>query len=527
MIGKIPGGRARTAVIVCTVALTAGAGFISSPAAAGSRSQDRPRVLRVGTWRSHRGQFGSIQDAVTAARPGDWILVGPGVYHEQADRSGVEGDEAGAGVLITKRGLHLRGMDRNRVIVDGTQPGSPSCDPAATSQDLGPDRADGRGRGRNGIEVLEVDGVSIENLTVCNFLRAAGGGNEIWFNGGDGSGTTNMGGFRGAYLSATSTFYAGPDQPTAQYGLFASNVHGPGRFVHTYAANMADASYYVGACPDCNTTISDAHAQNSALGYSGTNAGGRLVIEHSEWDQNKSGIVTNSQNNDDAPSPQDGACPRERSRSCTVFRDNNVHDNNNPNVPASGTAALGPVGTGIVIAGGRNDQVSQNRVVNNGAWGVLVVPYPDTDTPPPIAHCEGGTASPGLCFYDAWGNETTGNLFDHNGFFGNETNGDLADLSAQHDPGNCWHANRSRRGAVTSAPDHLEQSHARCGIPNAGADLASPLSTQVICDTEVAGPCPDQPGRHYPRATGVQMLPMARQVSMPDPCVGVPQNPWC
>src|SRR5437764_5218433 len=101
--------------------------------------------------------------------------------------------------------------------------------------------------------------------------------------------------------------------------------------VHTYASNMGDASYYVGACPDCNTVVTDAHAQNSALGYSGTNAGGHLVIEHSEWDHNKTGISTNSQNNDDAPSPQSGACPGSPGRSCTVFRSNWIHDNNNPN----------------------------------------------------------------------------------------------------------------------------------------------------------------------------------------------------
>src|SRR5207247_9301930 len=59
-------------------------------------------------------------------------------------------------------------------------------------------------------------------------------------------------------------------------------------------------------------------------------------------------------------------------------------------LPRSGTAALGPVGTGIVLAGGRHDTVIGNRIRNQGAWGVLVVPYPDTGPPPPIAHCEGG-----------------------------------------------------------------------------------------------------------------------------------------
>jgi hypothetical protein len=527
MVAGRPRWRTVQVGLGCLVVLTAAAVAFPSVSGASSAPPSQGRVLRVGSWRGRPGEFSSIQAAVGTARPGDWILVGPGAYHEQADRAGVEGDKAGAGVLITKPDIHLRGMDRTRVVVDGTKAGSPPCDAAAANQDVGPDRGDGQARGRNGIEVLEVNGVTVENLTVCNFLAGASGGNEVWFNGGDGSGTTNMGAFRGAYLSASSTFYGGSDAPMAQYGLFASNAHGPGRFDHTYAANMADASYYVGACPDCNTTISDAHAQNSALGYSGTNSGGRLTLERSEWDGNKAGIVTNSQNNDDAPSPQDGACPGRRSRPCTVFRDNNVHDNNNPNVPQSGTAALGPVGTGVVIAGGRDDQVQANRVTNNGAWGILIVPFPDTDTPPPIAHCEGGTASPGLCFFDAWGNKIAGNQLDRNGSFANETNGDLADLSARHDPGNCWHANRSRSGNVTTAPEGLQRTNARCAVPNAGADLSSALAQQVICNTEVAGPCPDQPGRHYPRATAVQMIPLPRQRTMPDPCADVPANPWC
>ena len=38
------------------------------------------RVLRVGTFHGIRGQYTSIQTAVNAAAPGDWILVAPGDY---------------------------------------------------------------------------------------------------------------------------------------------------------------------------------------------------------------------------------------------------------------------------------------------------------------------------------------------------------------------------------------------------------------------------------------------------------------
>src|SRR5262249_55204478 len=154
-----------------------------------------------------------------------------------------------------------------------------------------------------GIEVFKADGVTIENLTVCNFLASAGGdnGNQVWWNGGDGSGTIGLGSLRGEYLTASSTYFKDANSAMAQYGIFTSNEEGPGLLTHTYSSNMGDSSYYVGACTDCRVVLTDAHAQNSALGFSGTNAGGHLIIEHSEWDHNRAGVVPNSLNNSDAP----------------------------------------------------------------------------------------------------------------------------------------------------------------------------------------------------------------------------------
>ena len=50
-------------------------------------------------------------------------------------------------------------------------------------------------------------------------------------------------------------------------------------------------------------------SEGNDLGYSGSNSGGHLVIENSEFNNNEEGVATQSQNNDDAPSPQDGLCP--------------------------------------------------------------------------------------------------------------------------------------------------------------------------------------------------------------------------
>ncbi|MGZ4676022.1 MAG: hypothetical protein ACXVJ7_01585 [Acidimicrobiia bacterium] len=528
----------RRVLTVLSVVAVAGVTLVTGTAAA--RPERRPRVLLVGSYRGRAGDYTDIQSAVDAARPGDWVLVGPGDYHERADyREDGSADEAGGAVLITTPGVHLRGMDRNRVVVDGTKPGAPQCSSAPADQDQGPRNAVDAPVGRNGVFVSKVDGVSVENLTACNFLSGNGGGNQIWFNGGDGSGTIGMGSYSGAYLSATSSYFE-PNHPKGEYGIFVSNAKGPGVIDQTYASNMADSSYYIGACADCQSLLAHAHAQNSALGYSGTNSGGRLVIAASEFDHNKTGISTNSQNNDDAPSPQDGACPAGVTGSaaigsCTYFLGNFIHDNNDPNVPASGSADLGPVGTGMVIAGGRHDSVVFNRFEHNGAWAMLAVPFPDTDQhPPPIADCNGGVLDPGdllgtlgvKCFFDDFANEIAGNAFVDNGFFGNETNGDIADLSGQHDVGNCWHDNSDPAG-LSAAPVDLATTHATCGVPNAGADLLSPLSLQVICDTQAFGTCDPTPGMTYPRQTAVELAPLTPQPTMPNPCAGVPNNRWC
>src|SRR5256885_13109750 len=152
---------------------------------------------------------------------------------------------------------------------------------------------------------------------------------------------------------------------------------------------MGDAAIYVGACPNCNATLDDVHAQYSALGYSGTNSGGTLVVKNSEWDHNKSGFVSNSQNNDDKPSPQDGKCFGGKKGplgdgNCWIFEHNYVHDNNDANVPGAGQGLAGssPVGSGIVLAGTRDDILYKNRIEHNGSWGVLVADLPDQEDDP-------------------------------------------------------------------------------------------------------------------------------------------------
>lgn len=470
-------------------------------------------------------QYTTVQAAVDAAKPGDWILIWPGVYHEN-------NPAWHAGVWVGTPNLHIRGMNRNGVIIDGSNsvpahpcPASPALQNTAT--------------GRDGI-LIQASGVSVENLTVCNYLAAGGhGGNEIWWNGGDGTGKIGMGSFRGAYLTATATFHpafvkGAPSPNFAQYGIFVSNSRGPGVITRSYAANMADSAYYVGACQRvCNTVLSHDVAANSALGYSGTNAGGRLIIENSLFTGNRAGIVPNSLNNSDAPPPQDGRCPNSSTRSCTFIQHNLVIANNNPNVPLSGYSAA--IGTGIEISGGKYDTVRGNLIKDQGSWGVLLHDYPDTEKPPSVSHCQGGIMTTFLggkaCDFPSRGNKVYGNTFVHVGFYGKPTNSDLATiglLAKSPNPRNCFFMNRALRNgkpvAVTSSPAHIERSSVDgppCGRPGTWQNNA--LFTQLVCAS--IGLCGS--GVSYPQQTRLTILPRPRLTTMPSPCAGVPANAYC
>ncbi len=92
------------------------------------------RVLRVGSYRGIPGQYKTIQAAVNAAKPDDWVLVGPGDYKTRNGQHPNGADQTPAGILMTTHDVYLRGMNRNTVIVDGTKPGSAVCSRKASAQ---------------------------------------------------------------------------------------------------------------------------------------------------------------------------------------------------------------------------------------------------------------------------------------------------------------------------------------------------------------------------------------------------------
>ena len=370
--------------------------------------------------------------------------------------------------------------------------------------------------------------------------QAGNGGNEIWWDGGDGTGKIGLNGYEGSYLTATDTFNGAVSGGSAfgNYGIFSSGSQGPGVWNQTYANNFADSGMYIGACQQlCDAWVDNAWMENNALGYSGTNSGGTLVIEHSQFDDNMDGLDTNTQSAGDPPPPQNGACPSggvsgfTETHSCWVFMDNYSHDNNNVRAPGAGLSGE--------PAWDRNDRLGRHQRHGHGQHlcqqrrlGHLVRALSRQRSRPDRAVCQLGWASwsSGFCIYDPKGDALLNNTYSDNGGYGNTTNGDFGQITFfGGEPQNCYGGNTAPAG---STPSNLEQTQppGTCGVITSAANTGGDLFTQVLCATGFAASfgvsCT---GITYPKPTTPPTMTTAptNLPTMPNPCQGVPANAWC
>lgn len=284
--------------------------------------------------------------------------------------------------------LTLRGEDRNTVILDG------GFDPAL----------------KNGVAVFGADGVVIENMTARHYALNGFYWRSVW-------------GYRGSYLTADAN---------GDYGIYAFDS-GVGQFDHSYVSGSPDSGFYIGQCDPCNALITDVVARWNGIGFSGTNATGNLVIRDSEWSDNMSGIAPNTLDGE-------GLAPE---RGQTVVG-NWVHDNGNRAAPVK-AQEYAFFGFGIVVLGGRNNEIAFNRVADHPNAGIAVAFVVDEN---------------------AWLSET--NTVHDNVVWGSGI-ADLA-LLAPAGGGNCF----ARNAFSTSLPPAIETLYA-CGSPLSavgGGDLA-------------------------------------------------------
>ena len=110
----------------------------------------------------------------------------------------------------------------------------------------------------------------------------------------------------------------------------------------------------------------------------------------------------------------------------------------------------------MTISGGRFDTVMDNTVTNNGAWGILFVPYAQEGKPSLHQTCAGagGHEVPGFgCVLDPEGDALLDNTFSHNGYFGNPSNSDFGQITLfGGEPQNCFRRQRRPRRQRTGQP---------------------------------------------------------------------------
>ena len=208
-----------------TTAATGSATAAAGPGGAQPSGEASGRVLRVPS------SYPTIQRAVDASRPGDLVLIAPGTYREAVE------------VTDEHPGIVIRGVDRNRVVLDG-----------------GDELADG-------IRV-EANGVAVENLTVRRYQVNG----VVWYTDGDYAAQGRYAqGWRGSYLTAYDN---------GLYGVYAFGVQ-HGRFDHVYASGHPDSGIYVGRCKPCGALVTDSVTERNHVGIELTNAGGDVVVRDS------------------------------------------------------------------------------------------------------------------------------------------------------------------------------------------------------------------------------------------------------
>lgn len=391
--------------------------------------------------------YKSIAVGVSHAQNGDWVLVWPGYYREA--------------VSVTPRatlssGLHIRGMQRNGVVLDGT-------------------KADG-----SGVHVQGVNNTWVENMTAQHYKTGSANG-FYW---------TGVDGYWGRYLTAYDN---------GDYGVYAydstSSGPTPSAFAFVYGSWNADSGIYIGGCSDCHAVVTNSRAYKNALGYSGTNAGGELILMNSEWDHNATGIMPNTLTSEPDP-PQRG----------TTIVNNYVHDNNDADVPGTGITGIAPVGVGIGIAGGWDNIVRNNVIANQKHQGVLLQ----------------------WLFTPTMNNQILSNTFIKVGTSGSPGDADIAIDAAGY--GNCIDRNVRRAGgksgpATVDPPNPIGLTNcgnANPGRANFGRGVYSPGDpiVDVMSALNAAGITEPKDYR------GPGPRPEA-QLTMPNPCKGVPDNAWC
>jgi hypothetical protein len=312
----------RITIVALAVALLAPASAAAQtypePREPGKVAPKPPRPYETHTvCKKGRCDFGSIQKAVNAADAGDTIRVKRGVYRE---------------------GVRINGRKKRylKVIGNPSRPGRVVLE--------------GGGSKQNGIAVNAADEVTVSGFKARNY-RA----NGFFF--------TNLNGYTMNHLIA---------EKTGVYGLYAFNTIG-GRILNSEAYYVNDGAFYIGQTPPQDrpkqTLVRNVEGWGSPIGFSATNMR-YVTITKSRFYNNAIGIVPNALSSEKFPPPEKNVIVDNE-----IFWNNlNFHEGDPPFEPREeGTAALVPIGTGILLLGGRDHLIEDNRIYGNFLTGIAAI----------------------------------------------------------------------------------------------------------------------------------------------------------
>ena len=203
---------------------------------------------------------------------------------------------------------------------------------------------------QNGIFVNDAD-----EVTVDGFMAQGYKSNGFFF--------TNLNGYTMNHLIA---------KQTGVYGLYAFNTIG-GSMLNSEAYYVNDGAFYIGQTPPqdkpIRSIVRNVSGWGSPLGFSATNMR-YVTITKCRFYNNALGIAPNALDSEKYPPAEDNVITDN-----DIFWNNfNYHQGKPPFTPRdSGTAALAPVGTGILLFGGKGNRIENNRIYGNFLAGVAAV----------------------------------------------------------------------------------------------------------------------------------------------------------
>ena len=210
---------------------------------------------------------------------------------------------------------------------------------------------DGRNRKQNGIAVNGADEVTVTGFRARNY-RA----NGFFF--------TNLTGYTMNHLIASRT---------GVYGIYAFNSIG-GRILNSEAYYVNDGAFYIGQTPPqdkpVQTLVRNVEGWGSPIGFSASNMR-YVTITRSRFYNNAVGIVPNALDSEKYPPPEKNVIVDNE-----IFWNNlNFHQGDPPFTPPPPTAnaSLVPIGIGILLLGGRDHIIENNRIYGNFLTGIAAI----------------------------------------------------------------------------------------------------------------------------------------------------------